>query len=118
MHSLKARGQRKCDQQRDDDPRVVQSDFDAEKASQLDIRLHSHLLRPKTPGEILGTHRLLRNARSFASSSCDRDVCRILRPVPLISSSTLSGVALCTRTNSVELPGFMFAVSCFIYPRT
>ena len=35
-------------------------------------------------------------------------------PVPFTSSSTLSGVAFLTKTNSVELPGFMFAASSFI----
>src|SRR5215510_3378518 len=56
----------------------------------------------------------LRAAWSFASSSCESDVLRILPPVPFNSSSILSGVAFLTRTNSVELPGFIVSASSFI----
>ena len=57
--------------------------------------------------EVIYALAAFRAACSFASSSCEREVLRIFPPVPLISSSTLSGVAFLTRMKSTELPEFI-----------
>ncbi len=51
---------------------------------------------------------------SLVLSSCERDVLRTLPPVPLISSSTLSGVARLPRKKRTELPGCMVSAGSFI----
>jgi hypothetical protein len=53
---------------------------------------------------------------SLASSSWEREVFKILPPVPFRSSSTLSlsGVAFLTSTNRVELPGLSVADNSFM----